>query len=111
MRCLGPNPDYLAMILLLDLIPPLVLILTLLLVIALPLALVLTLVRLVRLDVLPVLVVGGRNLREEASVLPSWTTFVDMAALEAGSQRGSRRSGTAASTVRDLQVNHRLCRS
>ena len=69
MRCLEPDPDYLAMILLLDLIPPLVLILILLLVIALPLALVLTLVRLVRLLLLPVLVVGGRNWREEACVL------------------------------------------
>ena len=109
-RCLGPDPDYLVLILLLDLIPPLVLILVLLLVIALLLALVPTLVRLVRLLLLPLLVVGGRNWREEACVLASWTRFVDMAALEAGSQRGSRRSGTTASTVRDLQVNHRLCR-
>ena len=109
-RCLGPDPDYLVLILLLDLIPPLVLILVLLLVIALLLALVPTLVRLVRLLLLPLLVVGGRNWREEACVLPSRTTFVDMAALQAGSQRGSRRSWTAASTVRDLQVHHRLCR-
>ena len=57
------------MILLLDLIPPLDLVPMLLLVIAMLLALVLTLVRLVRLLLLPVLVVGGRNWREEACVL------------------------------------------
>ena len=53
------------MILLLDLIPPLDLVPMLLLVIAMLLALVLTLVRLL---LLPVLVVGGRNWREEACV-------------------------------------------
>jgi len=63
------DPDYLVMILLLDLIPPLDLVPMLLLVIAMLLALVLTLVRLVRLLLLPVLVVGGRNWREEACVL------------------------------------------
>ena len=65
------DPDYLVMILLLDLIPPLDLVPMLLLVIAMLLALVLTLVRLVRLLLLPVLVVVGRNRREEACVLPS----------------------------------------